>query len=60
MKNTYIQPEETIVFLHTQTMLSASKFDESEDDQEVTPDDDDYNGGFSVKGYNSGHYFEEW
>ena len=60
MKTTYISPQSTVVTMQCRMMLTASRFNNEEDEQHITPDDDEYNEGFTVKSYTMDNFFDEW
>ena len=60
MKKIYIHPQSTAVTMHCRMMLTASQFNNEQDEQYITPDDNEYNDGFTVKGYTMDNFFDEW
>ena len=60
MKKNYMRPQSSAVSIQCRMMLTESRFDNNADEQYITPDDEEYNDGFTVKGYTWSHFFEEW
>lgn len=49
MKKIYISPQTACIQVASVLPLAASKLDSSQDDQSVTPTDEEYNGEFSSR-----------
>ena len=55
-----MQPQSSAISIQCRMMLTESRFDNNVDEQYITPDDEEYNDGFTVKGYTWSHFSEEW
>lgn len=53
MEKTYIQPQTKVEFAECEAMLAASTLNPNSDSQSITPSDEEYNGEFSVKEYDT-------
>ena len=55
-----MRPQSSAISIQCRMMLTESRFDNNADEQYITPDDEEYNDDFTVKGYTWTHFCEEW
>ena len=60
MKKIYIQPQSAAIIMQCKIMLTASRFTNTADEQNIIPDDEVYNEGFTVKNHTWDFFEDEW